>query len=153
MCNCAEFERNLGCYLDGELPAEDAAVMEGHLAECASCRAALEALRAVDSAAREVAEPGERQWRSAWDGISAKTAGVERRRLLFSRIWGGAAWAAAAAAAVVAFYVLAPRPAPAGGPAASAFEVVSIEVEAPGYTPVIMTGDEKDLPVIWLERS
>jgi anti-sigma factor RsiW len=49
---CAETERRLHAYLDGELDALGAAAFEGHLETCAECRAALEGLQAMRSALR-----------------------------------------------------------------------------------------------------
>ena len=34
---CQEILRELEVYLDGEMPAEEAARVEGHLAECSPC--------------------------------------------------------------------------------------------------------------------
>jgi anti-sigma factor RsiW len=49
---CAETERRLHAYFDGELDALGAAAFESHLETCAECRAALEALKAMRSALR-----------------------------------------------------------------------------------------------------
>jgi anti-sigma factor RsiW len=49
---CAETERRLHAYFDGELDALGAAAFEGHLENCAECRAALEALDSMRSALR-----------------------------------------------------------------------------------------------------
>ena len=47
---CRNCENNLSAYLDGELPGRLRARIEAHLTECASCRAALEALKSTDKA-------------------------------------------------------------------------------------------------------
>jgi anti-sigma factor RsiW len=49
---CAETERRLHAYFDGELDALGAAAFESHLETCAECRAALEGLKAMRSALR-----------------------------------------------------------------------------------------------------
>ena len=49
---CAETERRLHAYFDGELDALGAAAFESHLETCAECRAALEDLKAMRSALR-----------------------------------------------------------------------------------------------------
>jgi anti-sigma factor RsiW len=49
---CAESERRLHAYFDGELDALDAAAFEEHLGTCAECRAALEGLEAMRGALR-----------------------------------------------------------------------------------------------------
>ena len=42
---CERIEQQLGCYLDGELPASERAAVEAHLLQCAHCRAELQQLR------------------------------------------------------------------------------------------------------------
>ena len=49
---CAETERRLHAYFDGELDALGAAAFENHLETCAECRAALEDLTTMRSALR-----------------------------------------------------------------------------------------------------
>jgi anti-sigma factor RsiW len=49
---CAETERRLHAYFDGELDALGAAAFEGHLESCAECRAALEELKIMRAALR-----------------------------------------------------------------------------------------------------
>jgi anti-sigma factor RsiW len=49
---CAETERRLHAYFDGELDALGAAAFEGHLESCAECRAALEDLKTMRAALR-----------------------------------------------------------------------------------------------------
>jgi anti-sigma factor RsiW len=49
---CAEANRRLPAYFDGELDALAAADMEGHLAGCAGCRASLEELTELRAALR-----------------------------------------------------------------------------------------------------
>jgi anti-sigma factor RsiW len=49
---CAETERRLHAYFDGELDALAAAGFEGHLETCAECRTVLEGLHAMRSALR-----------------------------------------------------------------------------------------------------
>lgn len=47
MTTSHRIERSLSAYLDGELPPEEVAEVERHLAECPSCRAELDDLRAT----------------------------------------------------------------------------------------------------------
>jgi anti-sigma factor RsiW len=49
---CAETERRLHAYFDGELDALGAAAFEEHLESCAECRAALEELKTIRAALR-----------------------------------------------------------------------------------------------------
>jgi anti-sigma factor RsiW len=79
----------LSAYLDGELGGEARAAAEAHLAGCAECRAALEALRQLTRRARTLDDrPPERD---LWTGISERLAGaspgvipLRRRRVAFS---------------------------------------------------------------------
>lgn len=48
MLSCNEIEEALSARLDGELPADRAAVVDAHLAACAACRELAEGLAAVD---------------------------------------------------------------------------------------------------------
>jgi len=48
MC-CEQIERQLGRYIDGELPASDRVQVEAHLESCANCRAELADLREIVS--------------------------------------------------------------------------------------------------------
>ena len=50
---CTWSRDRLARYLDGELSAQERARLDEHLAACADCRAALEALRAGDELARD----------------------------------------------------------------------------------------------------
>ncbi len=69
-------------YLDGELPADQVARLEGHLQGCVACRRVLDDLRAVvDRAGRLEERPPERD---LWPGIAA------RMGLAASRGAGGA---------------------------------------------------------------
>jgi hypothetical protein len=45
---CEEALNQLNARADGELPADDAAVLDAHLAECSQCRAAADGLQTID---------------------------------------------------------------------------------------------------------
>ena len=154
MSECEKLAKDIVAYADGELPAARAEAVECHLAECAACRRMLDEFRAADDAARDVPMPDESRWQSVWEKIRARTRSEFARPVLLSYAWKGAAWLAAAAAVLVAIYLVGPRDGRENNSFASAagFEVVSIEVNAPGYAPVIMTGGEGQLPVVWLEK-
>ena len=154
MSDCEKLAKDVVAYLDGELPAERAEAVECHLAECAACRRMLDQLRAADAAAREVPIPDEARWESVWQEIQSRARRESKRPVFFTYAWRGAASMAAAAALLVAIYFLGPQRGREGGSVGNAgFEVISIEVSDPSYTPVIMTGGEGQLPVVWLERK
>lgn len=56
---CKEMQKNLSCYLDGELTEEEQDLLEEHLATCSLCQAELSALQAMVSqfAALEQVDP------------------------------------------------------------------------------------------------
>src|SRR4051794_15426952 len=56
--HCSEALNQLNARADGELHADDAAGLDAHLAECASCRAAAEGLQAIDAELRGALVPG-----------------------------------------------------------------------------------------------
>jgi len=51
---CNEIQARLSEYLDGALGAEEAAALEGHVAQCAACKGELEALRRTVQAVGEL---------------------------------------------------------------------------------------------------
>ncbi|HXH25714.1 MAG TPA: zf-HC2 domain-containing protein [Vicinamibacterales bacterium] len=51
---CQRYEPDIGDYVDGTLPGDARAALEGHLASCAACRALAADLRAIRAAAREL---------------------------------------------------------------------------------------------------
>lgn len=107
-------EEQLSAYLDGELPAEERAVVEAHLRTCGACARALAEMRAIDAASRIL--PVE-----APEGYFDALPGRVRRRVQAGRTTAPrrALWAVAAAAvlaAVVTPVVLRRAPAPAAQP-------------------------------------
>lgn len=77
--NCIEFQAVLDEYVDGGLPAADAARGEQHLAGCAACRAQAEALSRLLSAT--AALPREmRPERNLWPEIKAELEAAEVAR-------------------------------------------------------------------------
>ncbi|REK11998.1 MAG: hypothetical protein DWQ37_13335 [Planctomycetota bacterium] len=57
---CDEFQSGFNAWTDRELPEEQAAELEAHLAECAACQAAAEALQAIDGELRTAFAPRRR---------------------------------------------------------------------------------------------
>ena len=121
---CAETERRLHAYFDGELDALGAAAFESHLETCAECRAALEHLKAMRSALRAEL-PHERAPAALTARITAaldqETSTPERRRWPAHRgstqsFWrgllagaGGGLLAAALTFFLIAPHVISPR--------------------------------------------
>src|SRR4051812_6947301 len=54
---CEEAQNQLNARVDGELRAEDTAVLDAHLADCSECRAAGEAYSIIDSDLRSAFVP------------------------------------------------------------------------------------------------
>lgn len=57
MMHCEEYLLQLNARHDGELPAEQSAELEAHLAECAHCRAATEGFESIDAELRQAFAP------------------------------------------------------------------------------------------------
>ena len=55
---CRELFARLSDYLDGEVPAEIRAEIEGHLGACPPCEAFLESLRRTVGLVRDLPTPG-----------------------------------------------------------------------------------------------
>jgi hypothetical protein len=51
--NCIECQENISCYLDGELPEQDAASMRTHLSICAGCAKLCEDFSVIVASCRE----------------------------------------------------------------------------------------------------
>ena len=94
---CPDREVHLNEYVDGTLPATERAVLDRHLAECAGCREAVAALRALVADARALPESIE-SGRDLWSGIAAR---IGKRWWRERAFWRGAL--AAAATLVIAF--------------------------------------------------
>lgn len=101
MC-CEQVERQLGCYVDGELPPDKRREFESHLEECVRCRdklGELEELAAALADSNRVDVPSE-----IWSGIESRldagrvgSSGPERRWAPVLR----ARWSLAAAVVLV----------------------------------------------------
>jgi hypothetical protein len=83
------FIEQLSNLLDGELAGSDRRALESHLAECAGCRQALDDLRQLRAAAREL--PPRQPARDLWPGIESRLDARSTRGVSFS-------WPAALAA-------------------------------------------------------
>lgn len=55
---CAEIQKRLSAYLDGELPADEAASTASHLRDCGECAAELESLKSASAVLGTWSEPG-----------------------------------------------------------------------------------------------
>ncbi len=114
-----EHER-LSAYLDGELPPEERAEVEGHLATCAACAARLSSLTALDRAFASLpAEAPEGYFESLPSRVTARLWAEPRRSSRRLPTW---AWAAAAVLVLSVVTPLTLRrsgvpPTPAGAPA------------------------------------
>jgi len=155
MSTCERMGPLVSAYIDGEISPQDAAEIERHLAQCAECSRMAADFRAAAEAAQGILEPGDETWDRVWSRIESQVSTPAARPSIIEVIWRRAFWVAAAAALAIAFYVLAPggrqvRHTVAGRHAD--FEIVSIEVASADYTPVLMTTDGGDLPVIWVEK-
>jgi len=104
---CIDREPGIALYVEGDLPAREAPVLEAHLAECAACREFAAALRESQAAVKELgndaADPAVLAAIRA--RVMAELAVPRARRWAWARLWV----AAAACAAVVVAALLFPR--------------------------------------------
>jgi anti-sigma factor RsiW len=80
MFSCWRVQRQLGAYLDGELPQNRQMAVERHLLQCRSCRTALENLRRFEQSLRAVEVPPARPdlaWRIMTEARKRQSARAE----------------------------------------------------------------------------
>ncbi len=115
--DCAELERSLEAYLDGEFDRADRAEADAHLAACASCRGRAEARASVRDAVRARLRDAMGAGTPAGRAPAALRARIEQqlarqRRPLWRRVLAPVPLATVAACAAGVLVVLATR----GGP-------------------------------------
>jgi predicted anti-sigma-YlaC factor YlaD len=107
---CEDIRELLHRRLDGELAADLATDLDGHLADCADCRAAAAGLAAV--AAGLAALPEHPFPETAFEAVLDRTRRSRRSRFRSGLAASWPAWAGAAAVLVLALLMLRPAPAP-----------------------------------------
>ncbi|MEX2016237.1 MAG: zf-HC2 domain-containing protein [Candidatus Hydrogenedentales bacterium] len=133
MNTCMDIRDRLNDYVDGDVSAEGSAVIDAHLGECADCRAELDALRSLQTAAREL--PAEvMPARELWPGIAERIDAATATRNGGNIVPFRSAWVQVLTAAAVIALI-------AGG----LFSIVPVQVHAPATQPgpvsVNMLGD------------
>ena len=162
-------EDQLPLWVEGDLGAEEAVAVEIHLAACAACREAAEALRESQAWLRSDAAPF-----NAEDREDLRRAVLARVQGPARGAWWGAGIAALAAAALLIFFVrphpveavasLPAPPAPAPAPVAPPERVVRVarrhpvrpplEPSAgPGASRIEIQTDNPQIRIIWLARA
>ncbi len=73
MEGCWKHRNALGAYIDGELPAGEAARVGRHVESCTTCRGEADLFRRLDKPLREYEVPGisDGEWRASWEAVSA----------------------------------------------------------------------------------
>ena len=103
MKHCPD-EETLSAYLDGQLPRDQAAAVEGHVSECAACAAALDEMRRLEDLVRSTTAPppvAQAEWDAVWGKVAARLE-VFRPKPLPRLRWVLAPLAAAAILAAAA---------------------------------------------------
>lgn len=109
---CREWRQSLGAYALGQLPAEERAALEAHLAGCPGCRAEADSLAAVArllplADAARIEAPAPRPSPALAERVRAALGSQRRsRRRRRQRRFGLALSGAAAAAAILAILLL-----------------------------------------------
>lgn len=115
---CMDIRERLNDYVDGDLTAEEAAAVDAHVIECAGCREELDALRALETAARELPRemmPARDLWPSIAERIDAAPAHSGGNIVRFRSAWVQFL----AAAAVIAIII------------GALFSIPAVQVQAP----------------------
>ena len=144
MKHCPD-EETLSAYLDGQLPRDQAAAVEGHVSECAACAATLDEMRRLDDLVRSTTAPpvAEAEWDAVWGKVAARLE-VFRPKPLPRLRWVLAPLAAAALlAAAVGLWRVTTRPT---RPAPQA--IVEVIEPAEGYTSNFFYSREGDVTII-----
>jgi len=144
----------LSDYIDGELPPDERARIEAHVASCDECRAIANDLRTLARAATEL--PERTPDRDLWNGIAMRVADARatasvtpfRRRFSFTMPQLAAAGIALMVASGGLVYVLRPEP-----PAVTATSAPSEIDAADAVRPVALTDPQFDNAVADLERT
>src|SRR5690606_27461847 len=90
MNTCMDIRESLNDYVDGDLTAEEAAVIDAHVRECAACREELEALQALQQAAQELPRdimPARDLWPEIAQRIEAESARSAGNIVRFRSPW------------------------------------------------------------------
>lgn len=127
MMDCKKLREVLDAYVDRELSPDAAAQAEGHIAECESCRRAVEGLRGLRTAVRSAAGEPE-----------APVHLAERVRKSLSPKWPRARSVQAVAAALVLSGVLTLFVPSVRGAAATALDFLSLSLD--DSRPIVLEG-------------
>ena len=151
--NCDEALEKISRQMDGELPAEDRAAVEAHLAQCSACRDVRVRWASLSDVLREPPAdlpPAEVMRADVLRAIRQLEPAAEAPAGLFFK-WR-LAWAGAMVAAVMALIggLGAWRMAGGGAAVAARTEVESVETELPGAAPMIYQDEETGCTVIWI---
>ena len=139
---CEEIKELLTEYLDGELPAGDAASVEEHAAECEACRAELEALRQTSALLKSLPRA------DAPAGLAQNVAASLDRQITARRRAAALRWMhvggwLSAAAAIIIMINLAPWESPPDStkvPEHAASESARVEEESPAKDAAVAPG-------------
>jgi Putative zinc-finger len=148
----------LSDYLDDELPANERAALESHLAGCATCTETLDELRAVMTSARRL--PNDPPARDLWAGIAAAIEPAGQRVTVLRPRWRrefriGLPQLLAASVALMllsggaVWWALQHAPAPAGRPQGTSpgFANNQGTTGAMGQQPVPSAGGSEPMPI------
>lgn len=163
---CSWISRNLGPYLDGELPPGRAQKVQNHLSSCPRCRTEIEALQGLKALMREASLPSLSPMEEAffWPRVKERIARETRRpgwRLILYRLWdrivGYPRHALASAVLVLAILSLVVFEArelkyvPGIKPAlVNAAVIESLETDDPRVTLMVYTTPFQGMKVIWV---
>lgn len=153
--NCRQAEKALSRHLDDELPADEVATLEEHLATCSACRETATEWRGLGQAMRAEAPDEIPDPTKAWHDIRRTLRNREAPAIRANRRpwwshplpWAGAG---ATIALLAVGYLLQDSP-------ASQFQngstVEYIDTELPGASTVVYVDDETGWNIVWVLES
>ncbi len=103
--SCKSVLWKISAYVDGELPAEERAVVEAHFETCKDCAEAAEEYKRIDEivAGDEVPRVRGEEWARVWDGVMARRGSTvlegdpaeeSPRQRVLRLPWASAGWKA-----------------------------------------------------------
>ena len=162
MNSCAEIKESIGAWLDGELRADDAALVSAHVASCGACaeeRRQLERLNVTLKSVLE-AEAQESAPEPLWSQLRER---IEAKRPWYAGLaeWAGPAfrapsfaWAVPAVIVLLigAFYIKPSLPDWGWGAPSNSFTAVE-SIDAFGRNVALLREYETKTTVIWLYQN
>lgn len=154
--NCKKARMWISADLDGELSPREKALLEAHLAGCATCRRMREKWGQFGIRMRTAPAPAAPSSEAAWEDIRRTIRTIPRERRIIDASWvfgPGLKWAVAALLVIAlgaGIFGVRPRGRSLQAEAPPAAEVELVETGLPGASPMVYEDAESGWMVIWI---